>query len=391
MRWLVVFAAACSSHHPITPDSPSGEDAPIDAASCPRTAPPADRVRHVVISHPYDAAGANANTWEVLDLAATGELSRPGRTFQIGRATDGAIAFTPDGKVGLVAQDDGSIGVFALDDAGVPTPIAASVKGGFYAQSVVMAPTVDRAYVIDPDTRENGGGIYRVDIACDGSVTVHGMVAASKLPAALVFVPGTDRAVIAASDIGSSQPGADADLLTWGEPPTLLGGSDAFGDDQAIVGSAALTSDGGFFLMGDTSMFSGIPNRVAVVTVGDTGLSNPTVIPNIDDPFALVASPFGDVVLVADGFGNAMFVLENGATGWKERGEVTYVGPKPELPGAAVMIDAGALRGLVLMAENTGVRRVQFHPDGSVVDLGKFAVGTGDGTDVVLGAIGVTP
>jgi hypothetical protein len=55
------------------------------------------------------------------------------------------------------------------------------------------------------------------------------------------------------------------------------------------------------------------------------------------------------------------------------------------------MIDAGALRGLVLMAENTGVRRVQFHADGSVVDLGKFAVGTGSGTDVVVGAIGVTP
>jgi len=281
--------------------------------------------------------------------------------------------------------------VFSLDDAGVPTAIAPSVKGSFYAQSIVMAPAGDRAYVIDPDTRENGGGIYRVDIACDGSVTPRDMVAASKLPAALVFVPGTDRAVVAAYDIGSSAPGADADLLTWGEPPTLLGGSDAFGDDEAIVGSAALTSDGGHFLLGDTSMFSGIPNRVAVGAVGAGGLTDPVVIPNIDDPFAMVGSPFGDVVLVASGFGNAMFVVEKTATGWKERGEVTYMGPKPELPGAAVMIDAGALRGLVLMAENSGVRRVQFHADGSVVDLGKFAVGTGSGTDVVVGAIGVTP
>jgi hypothetical protein len=113
------------------------------------------------------------------------------------------------------------------------------------------------------------------------------------------------------------------------------------------------------------------------------------VIPNIDDPFSLVASPFGDVVLVVDGFGNAMFVLDNSPTGFVVRGEVTYQGAKPELPGGAVRIDAGQLKGWVFVEENSGVRTVEMKQDGSVVDHGRF--GVGDGTENVVGAIGVTP
>src|SRR5262249_59456060 len=100
---------------------------------------------------------------------------------------------------------------------------------------------------------------------------------------------------------------------------------------------------------------------------------------------------FGDVVLVASGFGNAFFVIDRDATGFKKRGEVTYTGPKPELPGGAVMIDVGALRGLVLVAETSGVRRVAFHADGSVVDLGKFAVGTRSGPQLFPRPIRLPP
>jgi hypothetical protein len=170
-----------------------------------------------------------------------------------------------------------------------------------------------------------------------------------------------------------------------------LGGANAFGDQTAIVGGAALTADAGHFLVGDTNQFGGIPNRVAIVDVGQTALANPTVLPNIQDPLALVASPFGDVVLVASGFGNALYVIDRGGAGgaFRLRGEVAYSGAKPELPGGAVGITAGMLRGWVLVAENLGVRRVQLNSDGSVVDLGKLS--TGSGTQNIVGAIGVTP
>jgi hypothetical protein len=267
--------------------------------------------------------------------------------------------------------------------------IAAKLTGSFYATSVVMAPSGDHAYVLDDQWRENGGGIYRVDIGCDGSVTDRGLVAASKLPGALAFVPGTSRAVLAATDIGSSATGDTAHLLAWGDPPTWVAGANAFGDANAIIGGATLTADGGHFLIGDTNQFGSTPDRIAIVDVSASAVSNPQVIPNLDDPVSLVASPFGDVVLVASGFGNALYELASGASGFALRGQLTYTGAKPELPGGAVMIDAGALRGLVFVAENLGVRRVQFAADGSVTDLGKFP--TGSGTESIVGAIGLTP
>jgi hypothetical protein len=388
MPICLVALAACGGGGAGAPDA-AGDDAGGDAPACARMPAAADRVRHVVVSHPYDASSQQANAWEVLDLSATGELTRPNHTFTMGRGMDTEIAFTPDGEIGIAVQDDGSLGVFRLDAAGVPTVVAAHVPASFYAGRVVMASTGDHAYVLDDEWRDNGGGIYRIDIACDGTVSERGLVAAAKMPSALAFVPGTDRAVIAATDVATSAAGATAHLVTWGEPPAYVGGVDAFGDDMAIVGGAALTSDGGHFLIGDNSGFASVPNRVSVVTVGAGGVSAPVVLPNIMDPFSLVASPFGDVVLVVSGFGNAFYVVDRGASGFRLRGEVTYQGAKPELPGGAVRIDAGTLRGWVLVAENLGVRRVELAPDGSVIDHGKYALGTG--TANIVGAVGVTP
>ena len=390
MKWLVVvFVVGCSSNHAAAPDAGGDDDdTAVDApVACPREAAPADRVRRIVISHPFLAAGGNANNWDVLDLSATGDISKPGRPFVMGNAAEGVVQFTADGTIGMVPQSDGTLGVFSLADDGTPTVVAAAFKGGFYASQLVMAG--DHALVLDGDTLANGGGIYRVDIACDGTPIDRGMVVAASLPNAFAFVPGTDRAVIAATQLGASAAGSDAELVTWGDAPTLLGASDAFGDDMAIVGGATLTADGGHFLIGDRSEFSGIPNRVAIVQVDAGALVEPQVIPSIDDPFSLVASPFGDVVLVVDGYGNAMFVLEGGATGFTLRGEVTYSGAKPELPGGAVRIDAGMLKGWVFVEENSGVRTVEMKADGSVVDHGRFLVGAN--TEDVVGAIGVTP
>src|ERR1700690_1862355 len=103
--WILAFAACGGGHS--TSDAPTGGDShAIDAATsdagCGRTAAPVDRVRQVVISHPYDAASNEANAWEVLDLSTTGVLTRPKRTFTMGRATGGVMAFTPDGEIGVV-------------------------------------------------------------------------------------------------------------------------------------------------------------------------------------------------------------------------------------------------------------------------------------------------
>ncbi len=393
MRKLVcaVLLAGCGSGG--GDDSANAIDGPpeIDAdVTCPRAPAPADRARKVVVSLPYDAAGDPASTYRVLDLSTSGALSDPDVTFEMGRSFMGEIAFTPDGQVGLVAQDDGTLGAFRFDEEGQPVVIEAAHRGLYYAAKVVIAPAGDVAYVLDTQWRENGGGIYRVAIGCEGELTDLGPSwVASKLPAGL-HLRG-DRALLAAVDVGEPTAGPDAYLLDWtADPPAPIAGADAFADDLQIVGSSAVSGD--FFLIGD---YQGIsedpPNRIAVVEIGDAALTTVQTIEPLLDPVALVPSPEGDVVLAVSGFGDAIFVLdrESGSPPFSLRGELVYDGASPQLPGGAALIERGDLAGLVVVAENQGVRRVRMEGGGVVTDLGLTALG--DGFDAITGAIGVQP
>lgn len=388
MRRVLLVAAltACGGSNSSTGDS--GVDAPGDGpgTTCVRDPAPADRVRRVVVSHPFTADGMKSNAWEVLDLSQTGELSRPGRTFTMGRAFVGEVAFTPDGAIGIAAQEDGSLGIFALDDAGVPTVLHASFEGSFYAARVVVAPG-GRIFVLDTQWRDNGGGIYELSIDCDNNVKDLGLVAAAKLPAALEITE-SGRWIVAAVDIGASPMGADVHVVA-DSGTTVVASGDAFADDMQIVGGATLTADGSAFFIGDTSSFGAEPNRIAVVPVTGDQLGTAYMIPNVEDPIAILASPFADKAVVVSGFGDALFTLEKTAGTWAAGDEVAYMGGKPQLPGGAVMVSRGALRGLVLVAENLGVRRVEMFADGNITDRGLFSLGSG--TENSTGAIGVTP
>lgn len=378
---LSIAAVGCSDGGEDTRPGDSGTDG---TGACVREPAAADRVRHVVISHPYADASTKSNAWEVLDLSAAGELSRPGRTFTMGRAISGELAFTQDGKIGVAAQEDGTLGIFRLDD-GVPTVLHAAFAGSFYAGRVTTAPD-GTIYVLDNQWREHGGGIYKLAIDCDDTVSDAGLVAAAKLPSGLAFT-SSGSALLSAADIGSSPAGAEAHLLAWSDTPSVTTSADAFSDDEAIVGGVALTSSGDYFLIGDTSAFASVPNRVAVVPVSGSALGAPEMIPDVEDPITLIADPARTQVLAVSGFGNAMFVLDRPSTTWRKR-EVTYAGAKPQLPGGAVLIGAGALAGRVLVGENLGVRQARFTADG-VEDLGMFSLG--DGIANATGAIGVTP
>jgi hypothetical protein len=383
---LLCLAACGGDDQPTAPDAGATPDA---AASCPRTPGAADRARKVVVSHPF---GADQNAYEVLDLATDGTLAQTGTTFDLGRSTVGEIAFTPDGEVGLVVQEDGSIGVFRFDGDTPAVVDSHWTDGDLYATSIVMDPGGAVAYVLDDQWRENGGGVYRVAIGCDGALTSMGLWFASKLPGGLAM--RGDRFLLAATDVDGSTPGDDAHSLDRNvDPPARTAGVDAFGDDDDIVGSTAITNDQQHFLIGDNNSFGTAPNRVAVVGIGADGdaLAAEQLISPLEDPIALLPSPFGDVVLAVSGFGNAVFVLTQhaGAPPFTNDGELTYTGAAPQLPGGAVQISQGTLRGLALVAENLGVRRIQMAGGGTVTDLGLLSLGSG--SDAITGSIGVQP
>ncbi|MCK5690848.1 hypothetical protein KAI87_16325, partial [Myxococcota bacterium] len=112
-------------------------------------------------------------------------------------------------------------------------------------------------------------------------------------------------------------------------------------------------------------------------------------------PSAFVVSPFGDTVLMltADAGEDAISIYSfaggtiSAPLTWVA--ELDYNGAGPLLPAAAGFISRGSLEGRALVAENLGVRSLQFEEDGTVTDLGLFSVGSGIGA--IVGAIGVQP
>lgn len=375
----------------VAPDGPTDDGG---SSACPRTPAAADRDRFVVVAHPYDANGNSASTFEVLALSSTGTLTRssPPHTFQLGnRMPFGNIAFTPDGEVGIAPLDNGTLGVFTIDAGGAVTVVDPGFAGTFYADRVVIDPSGDRAWVVDANTRDNGGGIYQIAIGCDGSLTELGQVVAARSPGGLAFA-GT-KAVLAARDaLDSPATGSELHFLDLAaSPASYLGGGDAFGDDDQILSGFALSADGTTAFLGDSNF--GGPNRVAVATLGATEVIAHEVIAMITDPSSIVASPFGDVAVVASSQppNEGVYVLDKGGANgtWRKRGELTYVGGTAQLPGDMVMIERGALTGHVLVSELSRVRQLTIDDAGGVTDTSSLLFG--DGLEEIGGAIGIQP
>lgn len=375
-----------------TGDPGDPEYPPVDG--CRAEAPAADRVRTAVVSFPYDERGRQAKAWGVFQLGVDGTLTDLGTRFEMGRAFGGSVTFTPDGEVGFAVQEDGSVGVFRVGEDGTVTVVQASFSGDFYASRVVVDPGGEQAFLVDGNWAENGGGVYRVAIDCEtGELSGPERILTSKLAEDLLLTRWRlDRAVLVGRELGGTAAGPDAYLLDWSESPASLGGVDAFGDDEAMVPDAVLTHDERFALIGDNSEFSGLPNRVAVVELGDAAPRAVQVLEHVDDPVALVASPFDDVVLALNGYGNAIWILDyspDAPVPFALRGELSTTGAAPQLPSSVVSVDRGSLAGLALITEVEGVRRVWMKGDGEVVDLGLTSIG--DGYEGITGAVGVQP
>ncbi|HVO31915.1 MAG TPA: hypothetical protein VMV18_14310 [bacterium] len=388
----VAVAAACGGNGGgggSTP-TPTATTPPTSVTPCPRAPAAADRDRFAVVAHPYDAAGGQANAWEVLKLSSAGTLSRTGTTFTLGRATFGEVAFTPDGKVGLVAQEDGSVGVFTLDAAGAVTVVTSALTGAFYAGAITMVPDGSRAIVVDGDTVPNGGGFYTIDIDCAGNVAAESSFTAARLPAAVEFLGDGAHAVAAAQSLLAMPATDDAALLGWDgtSAPSLIASANPFADDQQIVSAMAITSGGEFALIADDNQFSGNPNRIAAVRIGAATLTTAQMLSPFTDPAALVASPFDQTALVALAQGNALHRLAyNGAT-WSDSA-VSVAGGAPQLPTVLTEIRRGTLAGHVLVAENVGVRQVHFSPGQTITNDGLMTLGSG--LTAITGALGVQP
>jgi DNA-binding beta-propeller fold protein YncE len=371
-------------------DGGAGPDAATEAGpSCLRALAPADRARKVVVSHPFQAAGVKGKRFEVLDLAASGALAKTGTTFDMGTANASPIVFTPDGRVGLVAQEDGSVGVFEIADGGAVRVVHAAFKDKFYAGAIVLDEAGTRAFVVDANTANNGGGVHALAIRCDGTLAYQGLLVPGGTANAMTLLP-TDpsKAVLFAGKAFASAAGKETHLVDLAGP-TLVASGTAFPGGDAIASSIAVTPDGKYALVADDSVVAG--NRVAVVAL--PGMTLVQTLPT-EYPAAVVASPFGNAALVlnddsTDHVSVLAYDASNAAAPFTNTGRMTYAFPRPQIPTTAVAITRGALKGRVLVSENLAVRQLQFTPAGGVTDTEKFSMGAG--IPEIVGVVGVQP
>jgi hypothetical protein len=369
----------------------SSGNIPSDGATrCPRALGPADGARRVVASHPFDAMGNKATAFELLTLSAVGVLSRatPPVTFQMGTALDSNIAFTPDGQVAMVAQDDGTVGVVRFDSAG-PVVVHAAFKGSFYAGKVVMDPRGDRAYVLDENTAGNKGGVYVVDIACDGTLTDRGLLVPGGNAFAMAFGPDPSlQAVLSAAAAYDSDASADTHLVDFSDAGARVASGGAFPEGGAIVSDIAISPDGKLALLADDGINVG--NRVAIVDVPSLA---PRGLISVLNPAAIVVAPSGSSGLLMSSDGNDaihLLTFTGDASAPVVLGPLlSYAHGKPQLPSFAQMVTRGALKGLVLVAENAAIREVTFLGDAGAQDTALLDFGAA--TDAVVGVIGLAP
>jgi DNA-binding beta-propeller fold protein YncE len=328
--------------------------------------------------------GDEATAFEVLDLAPDGTMTRPAQrvTFQMGTALASPIVFTPDGAVGLVAQDDGSVGSFRFDAAGSPTVVQAAYRNGFYASAVVVDPGGTRAWVLDANTAENGGGVYEVTIACDGTLTSQGLAIPIAPANAMAIFPGDPRKAVVASR-------GDLHIVDLRTKKSVSSGK-PFGDDNALPSSVAVAPDGKYALVADDSVQGG--NRMAWATLGATIGTGPTLATPF--PAAVAISPFANAAIVLnDDATDQIHVMSYDASSagapFVITGELAYKFGKPQIPTTVSTILRGDLEGRAFIGENLAVRELTFAANGTVIDTQKLEL-SGDHTSIV-GVVGVQP
>jgi hypothetical protein len=366
--------------------------APTDAATaCPRVLAPADGVRAVVVSHPFAADGKKDKRFELMSIASDGTLRTKIAAFEMGYAFDRHVVFTPDGRVGMVAQDDGSVGVFEVTaDASGPTQVRvlqAAFREGFSAGKIAINAAGDKAYILDNQTANNGGGIYEATIGCDGSLRNTRKITEAQAVGAMAWIGEGKLIASAGSAFGETM--TDTHVVDLrGVAPVLQGKLRLF-SEQTIASSIATSPDGQVAIVACGNGFAG-GNQVAVLGYGNGELSKKSVL-MIESPQVVVASPFGNAFMVGAADPDNLFALRYDAANPQDpvtnKGVVSYKFPKPMLPSLAVVVDRGTLKGRILVGENTAIRQLQFTVEGAVVDTARTVLP--DGTEEIVGAIGV--
>ena len=336
-----------------------------------------NRDRLLIYSTPYNEDISPSEQWSVHRISIHGEISEQLQSLQLGRSISGEISFTNDSSWAAAVTENGNISTFLVStDNEIETQLL-DQDLGIYIQSILIHPSGEYLYAIDPNWSENGGGIYRINIDCQtGELDAPSLLYASKNAAAIeIFEEGI---IVAAREIENI-----IGYVYYINPNGEITGFDPFdGDEDVILTDLAVDRSSRIYLS-ENAEFSGVPNRVAIMS-WDNDQFNLIDVQEILDPVQMLSSPFSSHVAVLSGYGNAIHYLSS-----EEQYEISYVETSPQLPTSAVQISNGSLKGEIYITENQGIRKMKFLENGGIEDLGRSL--STDGLSGITGSIGITP
>jgi hypothetical protein len=303
------------------------------------------------------------------------------------------MVFTPDGRFGYVVQNDGSLGIFELGADGGVTVLNAAYRSGFYARRVLMDRDGAHLWVLDFNTRSNGGGIYEIALGCDGTPTNNGATWLGDSPSAGALLTGASPvALVAARTLGASVPTAvlhKVELAPLATTHVYRSGAASFPDQDGIPSQLAVSADQTLIAITDNGSFSG-GDRIAVVSMAGDVLT-PRQVVVTPSPIGVAWSPFANTALVVNSDAADHFrLLTLSGTTWSVSAPIPYSFGRPQLPGQPVVIDRGSLNGRVLVPALSSIRQLQFEADGGIRDVSNTPASF-TGSMQSIGALGVQP
>jgi len=270
----------------VVPPSADGaalrEDAGVDASAdvglpgdppCgPGITPDRDRV--VLIGHRFGPEpGVNGTEISSLTLRHGASLVNDGARLDVGDRP-ARIAFVPWGRFALVLGEAGTLISVATPSAADLHVIDAVGMPPLGNAELVLSPDGRRAHILRSDVDEDSG-VYTVDVACDGTLSIVEDHLSLRLVQGLRFIPGRPHTAVLVGGQAVFEPVDDDDirLIRWeADGWRQIGAFDVF-HDFIDAGAIGVSGDGRVALVPNGAAFSEEGGQLSVLAIDGDRLS----------------------------------------------------------------------------------------------------------------------
>lgn len=356
---------------------------------CGRARLPDDAPRTVLVGHRFgDAAGEPGTEVRSLVLREDGAIVDVGDRLDIGDRPE-QIAVSPLGRLALVAGEEGSVTVVDIEDPAnlQIVDVAAVPRAGI--ADLVFDPGGQTAFLVRSDVDAAEAGIYTLDLACDGTLTIDPDHFGLRLAKTLTFLPADPTRAVLLGGQTAFDPIDDDDvrlLERAGAGWVEVGAFDIYGDLVDAAG-IAVNADGEI-LVPNSLPFSDEAGQVAVLQLDGDAIVEQARLLDLPEAHLARMAPDGQTALLLRPAEDRVTVL-SAAEGWGVVDDLRI-----GLATDFAMLTRGIARGsalvpAVIASGGARVTVLRVNGPGAVGEVDHAELGSGGRN--VPGPIGVRP